>query len=385
MVHVNKVAAAVAGSLAAAAITGVSSAFAAGSSVSSVSANSKCTPLRVVEKYKFDPNAGTRSDSAGAGTVTVYEDSHGQRIETHAPPVSWRPKTATKAELDFYHLDGPIGVRAKRKLNADASAYRRWMTDVRLCELPPRNNANQPVTVNVTSTAGQAYSHNWSGMEAYSDTYQDVAATVSVPTERKYCEHSSSHLMWVGIGGDSLHGTYNHLIQNGVANGGNVHTAGVNQPYLWYETIGKYHDTHIKLESKNVSVGDTVDLETAWEPSAGDAAFSWSNETNGTWFLATEHAPNAYGGANAEAIDERETYNDQLLLLRRFGVTQWADAKAYSTSHPDGMGLSAYSHDAVTMDLTRSGTTHYLSTPTGDSKTDFHDTWNRCGYYSSHN
>jgi hypothetical protein len=341
---------------------------------------SGCIPLKLSSVSRAAPG-GSWATAAGAATVYRFELA-GSPVEQRIPPASWRPLTATAAELAFYGIPArPADPAARAAWTAEWHNYTGFAAPGICTRVGVKSNrASRPAGPFRAGISNDS-SRNWSGMVANAHTFTKVYANIGQPTTHVGCVHDA-HSTWVGLGGWY---TNNRLLQNGTDDNGPL-----NKPYAWWEAIDPYFDTKEQVEyNLTVSPGASVNMSTTYTPGGnGSVSFAWHN--NNTGKVATvgpltsiAGAPTRYyyDGSSAEVIDERPTLSDGLLAsLRNYSPTHWGNAKVWA-SNLSGAAIRNVEHFGVDMYDTQ-GTQLAHVYGSGLSSLEFIDYWNHCGVRS---
>jgi hypothetical protein len=372
---------------------------------------SSCIPLVPISTSYEDPDTGQISSllASSESTVVDYgqEGSTQPSLEVRVPPSSWRPTTATGAELAFYHIPAEPSGSGGATWLSEWSDYKAAPAPTGFCETgissggAAVSSSSTGPSPAVTTCPNSSF--NWEGTVVCGSNYTESYASV-VMDSYAYCPgtNPSSHSSWVGLGGAT--GASNGLVQNGVNQIGYP-----NQDTFFVEAIdvtNNYDTTEVVPNGfPTPNARDVIHLSTTYNAAAnypyGEVLWGFHDMTSGfdqqiiglsfndARTKAVFYPYQAYDGSYAEAIDERDTVSGPggvpyYTQLRTFGSSTWNLDQVGQY----GGGLVPWRtqqyHAGMTMQDTQTGGAFgnlaTITAPAGDN-TDFTGTWVNCGTY----
>jgi hypothetical protein len=307
---------------------------------------------------------------AGGGRTYVYKIGS-RRLTFGVPPTNFDPATATAAQLRAY------GFPPRPAAGAERAAWIKAMGTLRHAITPDPSiqsaiRDNIP-TAKVTEGKGvtSTSTNIWDGYisKVSSSTYYGAAQGEWIEDSIGSSSCSgATHLTWVGIGGFNS----SKLLQDG--------TTQSNTP--WFEYLGA-NGTGVSItpfpNSISVKSGDKMEAYDLYLN--GTAYWTVDDLTTGAYTTANlSNMSSYYDGSSAEFIDERTTFSNGPSPLANFGVTDWTQAEAAtSTSYKNMVPLSSLP-SVYESSMINNATGHTLAVPNAEGSNGyaFQNTWKNC-------
>jgi hypothetical protein len=282
-------------------------------------ADSRCVQPGVSEAVSASGVRGLASAGDGLGRVTHYPTSQ-MSVTVTTPPASWRPLTASDAELKTY------GFPPRPK---DAAGAKHWQDTFRGYRgtAAPTPMCSTSVSMTVTHTIN---SINWDGGmtvngNGLANTFSTAESHWVQPNfVASSCGGQGWYGIWTGLGGHNIINGHQRLIQDGSI----VEAGTSNSAHLFWEMlIAGTVDTGAQTFGPLLPPGQQLEAFVAYTAGGGAGFFLYNLTTSTSYgsinvLSLTENfveypASSFYDGTTADFMSEAPTVNGTLAKLRQ--------------------------------------------------------------------